>query len=281
MVAIGNPFGLGGTATAGIVSAEGRDIGDGPYDHFLQIDAPINKGNSGGPTFNLKGEVVGVNTAIYSPSGGSVGIGFAIPASTVDSVVDALEHGGVVKRGYLGVEIQPVSQDIADSLGLKAARGAIVDQADAGNAGRGGRSEARRRDHQAQRPAGQGCGRSDPSRRLVEARRQGRAHVPARRRRQDRRRHACGAERTTGRGGGDGAERRSRRLLGVELSPAKQVSAPATRRGHRQCRSERRGRRQGSRRRRRDPRGRRQTVSDPDQVKSDIAASSRRERRRF
>jgi serine protease Do len=128
VVAIGNPYGLGGTATAGIVSAEGRDIGDGAYDRFLQIDAPINKGNSGGPDFNMKGEVVGVNTAIYSPSGGSVGIGFAIPASTADSVVNALEHGGVVERGYLGVMIQPVSQDIADSLGLKTAAGAIVDQ---------------------------------------------------------------------------------------------------------------------------------------------------------
>ena len=87
VVAIGNPYGLGGTVTAGIISAEGRDIGDGPYDRFLQIDAPINRGNSGGPTFNMQGEVVGVNTAIYSPSGGSVGIGFAIPSTTVDSVV--------------------------------------------------------------------------------------------------------------------------------------------------------------------------------------------------
>jgi serine protease Do len=128
VVAIGNPYGLGGTATAGIVSAEGRDIGDGPYDRFLQIDAPINKGNSGGPAFNMKGEVVGVNTAIFSPSGGSVGIGFAIPASTADSVVNALELRGVVARGYLGVMIQPVSQDIADGLGLKTAAGAIVDQ---------------------------------------------------------------------------------------------------------------------------------------------------------
>ena len=92
VVAIGNPFGLGGTVTAGIVSAEGRDIGSGPYDSFLQIDAPINKGNSGGPTFNLKGEVVGVNTAIFSPSGNSVGLGFAIPASTVEGVVASLEH---------------------------------------------------------------------------------------------------------------------------------------------------------------------------------------------
>src|ERR1700678_2685518 len=129
VVAIGNPYGLGGTVTAGIISAEGRDIGSGPYDSFLQIDAPINKGNSGGPTFNLKGEVVGVNTAIFSPSGDSVGVGFAIPASTVESVVDSLEHGGMVLRGYLGVQIQPVSQDIADGFGLKTASGALVDEA--------------------------------------------------------------------------------------------------------------------------------------------------------
>ena len=132
VVAIGNPFGLGGTVTAGIVSAEGRDIGNGPYDQFLQIDAPINKGNSGGPTFNLKGEVVGVNTAIFSPSGGSVGLGFAIPATTVGGVVDALEHAGYVSRGYLGVTIQPVGQEIADALGIKANSGALVDQAQPG-----------------------------------------------------------------------------------------------------------------------------------------------------
>jgi serine protease Do len=129
VVAIGNPYGLGGTVTAGIVSAEGRDIGDGPYDRFIQIDAPINRGNSGGPTFNMKGEVVGVNTAIYSPSGGSVGIGFAIPSTTADSVISALEHGGVVPRGYLGVNIQAVTPEMADSLGMKTAKGAIVDQA--------------------------------------------------------------------------------------------------------------------------------------------------------
>ncbi len=128
VVAIGNPFGLGGTVTAGIVSAKGRDIGDGPYDRFLQIDAPINKGNSGGPAFNEEGQVVGVNTAIYSPSGGSIGIGFAIPSDTVERVVTALEHGGVVERGYLGVEVQPVSADIAESLGLKSATGAIIDK---------------------------------------------------------------------------------------------------------------------------------------------------------
>ncbi|MCA0422196.1 MAG: Do family serine endopeptidase [Proteobacteria bacterium] len=132
VVAIGNPFGLGGTVTAGIVSAHGRDIGSGPYDDYLQIDAPINKGNSGGPTFNLKGEVVGVNTAIYSPSGGSVGLGFAIPARTVTSVVNQLENGGKVERAFLGVKIQPVTRDIAESLGMKDAAGAIVDSAEAG-----------------------------------------------------------------------------------------------------------------------------------------------------
>jgi serine protease Do len=128
VVAIGNPYGLGGTVTAGILSADGRDIGDGPYDRFLQIDAPINRGNSGGPTFNMQGQVIGVNTAIYSPSGGSVGIGFAIPAQTAENVVDALEHGGVVSRGYLGVNIQPVTDAIAESLSMKTAEGAIVDQ---------------------------------------------------------------------------------------------------------------------------------------------------------
>ena len=128
VVCIGNPYGLGGTVTAGIVSAEGRNIGDGPYDRFLQIDAPINKGNSGGPAFNEEGQVVGVNTAIYSPSGGSVGIGFAIPATTVDRVVSELEHGGVVEHGYLGVQIQPVGPDMAEALGLKKAEGAIVDK---------------------------------------------------------------------------------------------------------------------------------------------------------
>ena len=128
VLAIGNPYGLGGTVTAGIISAKGRDIGDGPYDRFLQIDAPMNKGNSGGPTFNEDGDVVGVNTAIYSPSGGSVGIGFAIPSGTVERVVNALEHGGVVQRGYLGVKIQAVGPDIAQALGLKSATGAIVDQ---------------------------------------------------------------------------------------------------------------------------------------------------------
>jgi serine protease Do len=126
VLAVGNPFGLGGTVTAGIVSANGRDIGNGPYDDFIQIDAPVNKGNSGGPAFNMQGEVVGVNTAIYSPSGGSVGIAFAIPAATVKSVVAQLKDKGTVSRGWIGVQIQPVTQDIADSLGLKQAEGALV-----------------------------------------------------------------------------------------------------------------------------------------------------------
>jgi len=126
VVAVGNPFGLGGTVTAGIVSAQGRDIGAGPYDDFIQIDAPVNRGNSGGPTFDVNGNVIGVNTAIYSPSGGSVGIAFAIPAATVKSVVDQLKDKGMVTRGWIGVQIQPVTADIAESLGLKKAEGALV-----------------------------------------------------------------------------------------------------------------------------------------------------------
>ncbi len=132
VVAIGNPFGLGGTVTAGIVSARGRDIGESQYDDFLQIDAPINKGNSGGPTFNLAGDVVGVNTAIYSPSGGSVGLGFAIPSDTVQSVIAQLEKDGKVIRGYLGVQIQPLTKELADGLGLSSDKGALVDRAENG-----------------------------------------------------------------------------------------------------------------------------------------------------
>jgi serine protease Do len=126
VLAVGNPFGLGGTVTAGIVSARGRDIGAGPYDDFLQIDAPVNKGNSGGPTFNTEGSVIGVNTAIYSPSGGSIGIAFAIPAETVKSVVAQLKDKGTVTRGWIGVQIQPVTKEIAEGLGLKNSVGALV-----------------------------------------------------------------------------------------------------------------------------------------------------------
>ena len=126
VLAVGNPFGLGGTVTAGIVSARGRDIGMGAYDNFVQIDAAVNKGNSGGPAFNQAGEVIGVNTAIFSPSGGSAGIAFAIPAKTVESVVAQLQAKGRVTRGWLGVQVQPLTPELADSLGLKEAKGALV-----------------------------------------------------------------------------------------------------------------------------------------------------------
>ncbi len=132
VLAVGNPFGLGGTVTAGIVSAHGRDIGSGPYNDFLQIDAPVNKGNSGGPTFNLKGQVVGVNTAIFSPSGGSVGIAFDIPADTAKAVAAQLEAKGAVTRGWMGVAVQSVTTDVADSLRLTQATGALIDQVQAG-----------------------------------------------------------------------------------------------------------------------------------------------------
>jgi len=126
VLAVGNPFGLGGTVTAGIISGRGRDIGAGPYDDFLQIDAAVNKGNSGGPSFNVKGEVIGVNTAIYSPSGGSVGIGFDIPAETVNLVIQQLKEKGRVTRGWIGVHVQPVTASIAEAMGLKKDQGALV-----------------------------------------------------------------------------------------------------------------------------------------------------------
>lgn len=125
VLAVGNPFGLGGTVTAGIVSALSRDIGSGPYD-FMQIDAAVNRGNSGGPTFNLNGEVVGVNTAIYSPSGGNVGIAFAVPAETASRVIAELKESGTVRRGWLGVRIQTIDEDVAASLGLSEPKGALV-----------------------------------------------------------------------------------------------------------------------------------------------------------
>jgi serine protease Do len=126
VMAVGNPFGLGGTVTTGIISARGRDIHSGPFDDFLQIDAPINRGNSGGPTFNLDGQVIGINTAIYSPNGGSVGIGFAVPSSLAKTVVAQLEEHGKVSRGWLGVQIQEVTPAIAASLGLQSEHGALV-----------------------------------------------------------------------------------------------------------------------------------------------------------
>ena len=126
VLAIGNPFGLGGTVTAGIISARGRDIQAGDYDNFIQTDASINRGNSGGPMFNMDGEVVGINTAIYSPSGGSVGIGFAIPSSTAERVIRQLIDGGHVQRGWLGVHIQMVTDPLAETLGLSKTEGALV-----------------------------------------------------------------------------------------------------------------------------------------------------------
>jgi serine protease Do len=126
ILAIGNPFGIGTTVTAGIVSARGRDLHSGPYDDFIQIDAPINHGNSGGPLVNSDGQVVGINTAIYSPNGGSVGVGFAIPSDEAKSIVAKLEKSGSIDHGYLGVKIQPVTSDIADAVGLSPSQGALV-----------------------------------------------------------------------------------------------------------------------------------------------------------
>ncbi len=126
VIAIGNPYGLGGTVTAGIISARGRNINVGPYDNFIQVDAPINRGNSGGPLFNMNGEVIGINTAIYSPSGGSVGIGFAIPSAMAVKVIRDLRTYGEPRRGWLGVTIQTVTDEIAESLGLKEAKGALI-----------------------------------------------------------------------------------------------------------------------------------------------------------
>ena len=126
VMAIGDPFGLGGTVTTGIVSARNRDINSGPYDDFIQTDAPINRGNSGGPLFNMDGEVIGVNSAIYSPTGGSVGIGFSIPSNAVRNVVAQLKSTGTIQRGWLGVRIQQVSDEIAESMGLDKPRGALI-----------------------------------------------------------------------------------------------------------------------------------------------------------
>jgi serine protease Do len=126
VIAIGNPFSLGGTVTAGIVSARNRDIESGPYDNYIQTDAAINRGNSGGPLFNLNGEVIGVNTAIYSPSGGSIGIGFAVPSRTVIPVIDQLREFKEVRRGWLGVRIQKVTDDVAEKLNIKPTRGALI-----------------------------------------------------------------------------------------------------------------------------------------------------------
>ena len=224
VVAIGNPFGLGGTVTAGIISAEGRDIGSGPYDQYLQIDAPINKGNSGGPTFNMKGEVVGVNTAIYSPSGGSVGVGFAIPASTVDSVVDSLEHGGFVARGYLGVH------DSASQPGYRRRAGAQGRQRRPDRpgatrySGRRRWPEVRRCHHQAERRTDQGRGGPYASCRIAEAGRESRDFLPSGRRGKDRQTSRSARKRMSSPRWRSTRRTKALLKLGVRLAPAAQVA---------------------------------------------------------
>lgn len=126
VIAVGNPFGLGGSVSAGIISARGRDIQSGPFDDYLQIDAPINRGNSGGPLFDREGKVIGINTAIFSPSGGNIGIGFAIPSALAETIVEQLKESGRVERGFLGVQIQEVTEEIAQSLDLDEAKGALI-----------------------------------------------------------------------------------------------------------------------------------------------------------
>ena len=153
VVAVGNPFGLGGSVTTGIISARGRDIHAGQFDDFLQIDAPINRGNSGGPTFNLNGEVIGINTAIYSPNGGSVGIGFAVPSNVAKTVVAQLEAHGKVSRGWLGVQIQEVTPAIAASLGLQGRARRAGRGGDPGQPRRASRAQAGRRHPLVQRQA--------------------------------------------------------------------------------------------------------------------------------
>ncbi len=133
VMAVGNPFNLGGTVTVGVLSARNRNLRSGPYDDYLQIDAPINRGNSGGPLFNMDGEVIGINTAIYSPTGGNIGIGFAIPAAMATTVFDQLKSGGKIDRGWLGVYIQPMTEDLAKALGLDRARGALIAQVQDGS----------------------------------------------------------------------------------------------------------------------------------------------------
>ncbi len=163
VVAVGNPFGLGGTVTAGIVSARGRDIGAGPYDDFIQIDASVNKGNSGGPTFDMDGNVIGVNTAIFSPSGGSVGIAFDIPSETVKSVVAQLKDKGVVSRGWIGVQIQPVTDRYCREPRHERQRRCAGRRAAGGQPCREGWHWFWRCDHCGQWPRGQGCPRPRPA----------------------------------------------------------------------------------------------------------------------
>ena len=201
VVAVGNPFGLGGTVTAGIVSARGRDIGSGPYDDFIQIDAPVNKGNSGGPTFDMEGNVIGVNTAIFSPSGGSVGIAFDIPAETVKTVVAQLKDKGMVSRGWIGVNSAGHPRHRRE-FGPKGNRGRTRRRAASRQPRWQGRHSPWRRDHRSERPCGQGCTRPREANRFDEARRNCQTHRLAQRRGEellaDARRGAEGASSTRG-----------------------------------------------------------------------------------
>ena len=155
VLAIGNPFGIGTTVTSGIVSARGRDLHNGPYDDFIQVDAAINHGNSGGPLVDMHGKVVGINSAIYSPNGGNVGVGFAIPSNQASQIVAKLIQHGSIERGFIGVEIQPVTGDVASALGPQGEQGRARRLRRQGLARRQGRHPDRRRDHRVQRPAGQ------------------------------------------------------------------------------------------------------------------------------
>ena len=159
VVAIGNPFGFGGTVTAGIVSARDRDLHSGPYDNYIQTDAAINRGNSGGPLFNLEGQVIGVNTAIISPTGGSIGIGFALPSNTVAPVIEQLRKYGEVRRGWLGVKIQTVTKELADSLNIKSAARRAGGGRRRQRPGQAGRHRDRRRDRQVRRSGREGNAR--------------------------------------------------------------------------------------------------------------------------
>ena len=267
VLAVGNPFGLGGTVTAGIVSARGRDIGAGPYDDFIQIDAPVNKGNSGGPTFDVDGNVIGVNTAIFSPSGGYVGIAFAIPAETVKSVVAQLQEKGSVTRGWIGVQIQPVTADIADSIGLKKAEGALVadPQADSPAAKAGiqsgdvivslnGAGEGRARSRQEDRR--HGAERQRQARHLPQGRRDDRHARP----RRAAARAAPGAHQYPR--AGDAQARKSRGSVSRSL-PRTRPPAPAMTASSSPSRPQRAGRQPGLPHRRRDPRCGRQDRLDP------------------
>ena len=182
VVAVGNPFNLGGTVTAGIVSSIGRDIGNGPYTDYIQIDAPINRGNSGGPTFDISGRVVGMNTAIFSPSGGSVGIGFAVPATTIQAIVDQLKTTGSVNRGWLGVQIQDFTPELASSLRRKDVKGAMVAEVVDGSPAATRGIRARRRRRRAERHRRRGLQGADAPGGRAQSRSKGELHGVARRR---------------------------------------------------------------------------------------------------